>query len=86
MESSVKTLDFYEINFFTIQWSVPQDSEYIGMDSCSGETGIQPSGSDEIIDPPSGVFLAGFKAVGPPGINALGIRIKVTEGIRKTGV
>lgn len=57
----------------------------IGMDSCSGETGIEPPGSDEIIDPPSGVFLAGFKAVGPPGINALGIRIKITEGIRKTG-
>ena len=27
MESSVKTLDFYEINFFTIQWSAPQDSD-----------------------------------------------------------
>ena len=40
---------------------------------------------DEIINSPSGILLSGVKAVGPPRVDALGIRIKMAERIGEAG-
>ena len=48
-------------------------------------TGQQTLGHDEVVDTPSGVLLSGVKAVGPPGVDALGIRIKMAERIGEAG-
>ena len=46
---------------------------------------FQAFGHTEIVDPPSRILFSRFKPVRPPGIDALLIRIKITEGIDETG-
>ena len=55
-----------------------------GMDCSALESVAKTLGYAEIIDTPACILGAGLETVGPPGINACGIGIKIAEGIDKT--
>lgn len=61
-------------------------TENFGMDGCLFQTVIETFRGNEVVNTPSCVLLSCLKAVGPPGINAFSIRIKMAEGIRESGV
>ena len=61
-------------------------TENFGMDGCLFQLVVEAFRGDEVVNTPSGILLSCFKAVGPPGINALGIRIKVAEGVCESGI
>ena len=61
-------------------------TENFGMDGCLFQLVVEAFRGDEVVNTPSGILLSCLKAVGPPGINTLGIRIKVAEGIRESGI
>ena len=44
---------------------------------------FQGRGNKEIVDTPAGVLLSCTETVGPPGVNALFIRVKIAECINK---
>lgn len=43
---------------------------------------FQGRGNKEIVDTPAGVLLSCTETIGPPGINAFFIRIKIAECIQ----
>ena len=56
------------------------------IDRRSRDLFLDAVGDKEIVDPPSGVVLAGLEHVAPPGVGTLCIRVAETETVRKTGI
>ena len=55
----------------------------LAVDGGGGDFIRNPVGYDKVVDAPSGVVLPGVEAVAPPTVDTGGIRVEVSEGIRK---
>ena len=63
----------------------------VAAEDVAADAGVAYVGGDcitdqEVVDAPAGVVLAGIKAVTPPAVDALDVRIGRAPGVGKTGI
>ena len=63
----------------------------VAAEDVAADAGVANVGGDcvayqEVVDAPAGVVLAGIKAIAPPAVDALNVRISRAPGIGKAGV
>ena len=61
-------------------------AQNVGMDFGPFHMVLEIVRDQEVVDTPAGIFLSGLEAVRPPAVDALLVRIEMTEAVYKSAL